>query len=322
MTSILEQLKTITDVNEVLKIEEREFKAVMGVSPRAFLHLLPIFESSNAELKQRAEETRTRPRQRQVGGGRKATLKSVASKLGFILHYFKRYDTLDDLADRVGCHRSTVSRNLQSLLAVLLHTLEQINVLPKRQFTSPEELQAAFAGVEAIVVDATERPCLRPEDAMRQKAAYSGKKKQHTMKNTVIVNLRKHILFLGYTVLGSRHDYGLFKTEFPPEQDWFSTFKVWVDLGYLGFADDYQTLELHIPNKKPRKSQANPEPALSDQQKAENRVVSHVRIIVEHVIASMKHWTILTAKFRNRLADLEDQVILAAAGLHNFLLKS
>ena len=140
------------------------------------------------------------------------------------------------------------------------------------------------------------------------------------MKNTVISTLRKQILFLGYTEWGSRHDYGLFKSEFPPEQAWFVTFKLWMDLGYLGFADDYQTLELPIPHKKPRKSQAHPAPTLTPAQKAENRFVSQVRIGVEHVIASLKHGSILTTKFRNRLAHFDDNVILAAAGLHNFLL--
>lgn len=140
------------------------------------------------------------------------------------------------------------------------------------------------------------------------------------MKNTIITTLQKQILFLGYTVWGSRHDYGLLKSEFPPALGWFATFKLWVDLGYLGIADDYSVLELHIPYKKPRKSQANPTPSLSDEQKATNRAVSQVRIVVEHVLASMKHWTILTTKFRNRIAHLADDVILALAGLHNFLL--
>ena len=140
------------------------------------------------------------------------------------------------------------------------------------------------------------------------------------MKNTVIATLHRQILFLGYTAWGSQHDYGLFKTEFPPEFDWFANFKLWIDLGYLGFADDYTTLELNIPHKKPRTSKANPVPTLSDEQKAHNRTVSQTRIVVENVLASVKHWSILTAKFRNHLENMEDQVILAAAGLHNFLL--
>lgn len=132
--------------------------------------------------------------------------------------------------------------------------------------------------------------------------------------------MRRQILFLGYTAWGSQHDYGLFKTEFPTELDWFANFKLWIDLGYLGFADDYKTLELNIPYKKPKKSKANPTPALSDEQKTYNQTVSQTRIVIENVLASVKHWSILTAKFRNHLDLMDDKVIWAAAGLHNFLL--
>lgn len=140
------------------------------------------------------------------------------------------------------------------------------------------------------------------------------------MKNTVISTVKRQILFLGATVWGSQHDYGLFKSEFPPEFDWFAEFKVWIDLGYLGFADDYKTLELYIPHKKPRKSKANPTPTLSDEQRAHNRDVSQSRIVIENVLASVKHWNVLTAKFRNHLENLVDNVIWVATGLHNFLL--
>lgn len=176
MAGILEQLKTLNDVNEIMDIDDREFRAIIGLSRQAFLKLLPTFEQSHRDLTERAEAARTRPRQRQPGGGRKATLRSMVSKLGFILHYCKRYDTFDDIGDRVGFHRSNASRNVQGLLEVLLATLEQLQVLPHREFTTPEALQAAWAGIEELVIDATERPLLRPQDASAQTAAYSGKK--------------------------------------------------------------------------------------------------------------------------------------------------
>ena len=175
MGSLLEQLKTISDETVILGLDEREFKAVLGLSPQAFVKLLGSFAESAAELKQNAEASRARPRQRKVGGGRKPTLCSMASQLGFLLQYFKRYDTLDALGDQVGFHRSNVSRNLQALLAVLLHTLAKLQVLPPRTLASPAELEAAFAGVEALVIDATERPILRPQEATDQKKAIAPK---------------------------------------------------------------------------------------------------------------------------------------------------
>lgn len=178
MAGILDELKTVSAANEILTMDEREFRALIGVSPQAFAKLLGSFATSYAELKAEAEAARSRLRQRQAGGGRKHTLPSMASKLGFILHYFKRYATLDDLGDRAGFHRSNASRSVQGLLPVLLHTLAQLNVLPKREFADPEAVRAAFAGIEALVIDATERPALRPQESATQKAAYSGKKKR------------------------------------------------------------------------------------------------------------------------------------------------
>lgn len=175
MAGIIEQLKNITDDQEILALNEREFRAVIGLAPRAFVKLLSAFTQSESEAKAKAEAERVRPRQRQAGGGRKATLRSPASRLGFLLHYFKGYDTLDDLGDQVGFHRSNASRNVDKLLAVLLQALATLGVLPKREFASPAELAATFADIEALVIDATERPILRPQDASDQKKVTAAK---------------------------------------------------------------------------------------------------------------------------------------------------
>lgn len=140
------------------------------------------------------------------------------------------------------------------------------------------------------------------------------------MKNTVISSACKQILFLGYTVAGSVHDYRLFKEEFSVNETWFQTFNVWVDLGYLGFQKSYETLSLFIPHKKPRKSKANPEPSLTETQKEENRKTSQVRVVVEHAIGGMKRFAILTQRFRNRTPLFVDTVALVGAGLWNLKL--
>jgi len=40
------------------------------------------------------------------------------------------------------------------------------------------------------MIDGTERPIRRPQDPAQQKAKYSGKKKQHTLKNNLITEKR------------------------------------------------------------------------------------------------------------------------------------
>jgi hypothetical protein len=244
----------------------------------------------------------------------------LSSRQRNILYYLKVYPTFDVLGDRFGLDRSKACTNVHRLLPVLLRALDKANVLPARQFETVEEMRAAFADIAALLIDATERPRQRPKDNQVQQEHYSGKKKRHTVKNSVIASLCQQILFLGYTVAGSRHDYSLLKTEFAPGQDWFATFKVWLDLGHLGFQTDYKTLEAHIPHKKPRKSKANPKPTLTVEQKTQNQELSRIRIVVENAICRMKRFRALTDVFRNRVAPFIDDVALAAAGLANWSL--
>jgi hypothetical protein len=130
----------------------------------------------------------------------------------------------------------------------------------------------------------------------------------------------KFIVFLGRTLSGHNHDYSMLKQEFPPALDWFTDLHVHVDLGYLGIRSDYGGDQLDIPTKKPRKSQKNPNPQLSDEQKATNTALSRIRIFIEHAIGGMKRYNILVHAFRNRKENFEDDVIGVCAGLWNLVL--
>ena len=132
----------------------------------------------------------------------------------------------------------------------------------------------------------------------------------------------KLIVFLGRTFSGHNHDYSMLKQELPPELDWFTDIHVRVDLGYLGIQSDYRGDQLDIPTKKPRKSQKNPNPQLSEEQRAANTALSRVRILVEHAIGGMKRYNILVHAFRNRnrIENFEDDVIGICAGLWNLVL--
>src|SRR5262249_57780420 len=54
--------------------------------------------------------------------------------------------------------------------------------------------------------DGTERRIVRPQDPPQQAACYSGKKKDHTVKNVLLVNALLLILFLSDTYGGRVHD--------------------------------------------------------------------------------------------------------------------
>ena len=145
-------------------------------------------------------------------------------------------------------------------------------------------------------------------------------KKQHTLKNTVMSLPDKFIVFLGRTFSGHNHDYTMLKHELPPEVDWFADLQVRVDLGYLGIKSSYRGDQIDLPTKKPRKSQTNPNPQWSDEQRAANTALSRVRIFIEHAIGGMKRSNILVHGFRNRKVDFEDDAIGVCAGLWHFVL--
>nr|WP_245807888.1 transposase family protein [Crenothrix polyspora] len=126
------------------------------------------------------------------------------------------------------------------------------------------------------------------------------------------------MLYVGMTFPGKNHDYGMFKKEFNPSLNWFSTFNILVDLGYMGFDKNYEVKSILIPHKKPNKSKKNPNPQLTQTQKNENREMSGKRIIVENVIGGMKRFRCLVERFRNHIPCVKDILILLAAGIWNF----
>ena len=130
----------------------------------------------------------------------------------------------------------------------------------------------------------------------------------------------KVIIFVGKTFTGHNHDYTMLKTELPPDQDWFAEVHVLVDLGYLGIQTDYTGERIEVPTRKPRKSKQNPNPQLTEAQKAANRAISRVRIFVENAIGGMKRYNILVHRFRNHRHNFDDTVIGICAGLWNLSL--
>jgi len=130
----------------------------------------------------------------------------------------------------------------------------------------------------------------------------------------------KLMVFLGRTLSGHHHDSIMLKQELPPELDWFTDLNVRVDLGSLGIQADDRGDQLDIPTKKPRKSHKNPNPQLSEEQRAANTALSRVRIFIEHAIGGMKRSNILVHTFRNRIEHFEDDVIGVCAGLWNLVL--
>jgi hypothetical protein len=307
----------------------RQFKALTGMARTEFEQFLPTFTEAYEALRQEAYEAQRATRQRKPGGGPKGKLPDMSQKLFFILYYWKVYPRYDVLGFQFDMDGSKACTNVHALWPVLNRALANSEVLPKREFASVEELRTAFADIAELFIDATEHPHARPQNDEEQRKKLSGKKKRHTVKNTVITTACHGILFFGLTVAGSVHDYGRCKEEFPlPEgadkkalAAWFEDFVLWLDLGYQGIQKAYAAKTINLPHKKPRRSKANPNPSLTSEQKAENREISRVRVVVEQAIGGLKRVGILVQRFRNHAKDCVDEVGIIGAGLWNWKLK-
>ena len=133
------------------------------------------------------------------------------------------------------------------------------------------------------------------------------------------------MLFLGKTYEGSAHDFRMFKEEFTQKKSMklavYKDFNYWVDLGYQGIKKWWKEFEnIFIPHKKPRKSDDNPAPELTEEERLYNTYVGQTRIRGEHAIGSIKNFRITSHKFRGRKDGLTDDVMVVATAIHNFKL--
>ena len=281
------------------------FRSLTGLARDEFAALLPAFtQAYDAALA--AEQARA-ARRRRPGGGRKGQVPRAAEKLLFILVYVKQYPVQELQGALFGLGQSQASAWVLRLLPVLQAALGRELVLPARRSATLDDLLAACPDL-VFLLDATERPIPRPQDPDRQTACYSGKKKRHTLKNTIVTDRTgRKIVFLGDTTAGSRHDKRLAEEDAPPFPPGS---RVPSDSGYQGYTVD--GVSVITPLKKPRGG------ALRADEQAANTQLSRHRIPVEQAIGGMKIARIVRDPFRNHADGLSDTVILVAAGLYNY----
>jgi hypothetical protein len=158
--------------------DERQMKALTGLSQAQFDHLLPVFSAIYRATQQHTYEegVQSGTRRRHPGGGSKGKLPTMAEKLQFVLYYYKTYPTFDVLGTQFAMARSKAHANLHKLSPILYDTLVHLELMPYRELATPEALKAALQGVEHLLIDATERAYHRSHDEAKQREHYSGKK--------------------------------------------------------------------------------------------------------------------------------------------------
>ena len=120
-----------------------------------------------------------------------------------------------------------------------------------------------------------------------------------------MVNRRSRQLICTHHGRGPVHDFALYRrSNLEPHE----SLEVLADSGYQGLQKLHERSK--TPQKKPRKSE------LTDEQRQSNRELARRRVVVEHVIRSLKIFRIVAGRYRNRRKRFSLRFNLVA-GLYN-----
>jgi DDE superfamily endonuclease/Helix-turn-helix of DDE superfamily endonuclease len=314
-----------------LRRKPKHFHNFTGLTPQHFDQLLlalkPLYEQAQEERLLNPNRLRAR------GAGRNFNL-DLPERLLMSLMYFRLYVTQTLLGYLFDLDTANVSREIYGrMLAVLSEVLpvpvrdEPLSDLAlaassssssgggggggkrKKKIGTLEELLEKHPEFKEVLIDATEQELPKPKDTGRRKDLYSGKRKRHTAKMQVL-STKKLILHLCRHVPGRVSDLVLLRAtgvmhHIP------KGVVVRVDKGYEGLEEEYPEVKVQKPKKARR---GHP---LTVLEKLLNRVMSTLRIPVEHVIGRLKKYRLLAEIYRGR-PERYDESALVIAGLHNY----
>jgi hypothetical protein len=285
------------------------FKSFTGLSIQQFNGIYKEIKSTyeKYEIKRLSSKRR---RERDIGAGRHFKL-IVEDRVVMVLVYYRLYITYTLTEFLFGLDQSNVCRDIQKIEGLIRQCLPIPHKLYKitRRLKTKEDVEQYFPGFLAFI-DATEQPIPRPENRIRGKLYYSGKKKKHTVKNLYMVNKDELILYKPkHKQVGRRHDYRIYKKNHPDiPKDVENIF----DLGFLGVEKEYPEQISSLPIKKKKGNQD-----LTIEEKEYNRIHSKRRIVIEHAICRLKKYRIMSEIFRNRLRKY-DMISDIVSGMVNY----
>ncbi|MFH9133940.1 transposase family protein [Streptomyces sp. NPDC017524] len=242
-------------------------------------------------------------RKRAAGAGARHQLVFVDRLVATLIHL--RHDLPHSvLGLSFSVNRSTITRAVQEIRALLA---ERGCAVPDRPGLRLRTLTDVFAYAQAegieLRLDATEIQVRRPPaNRGGRRACVSGKKKQNTMKATVIADWRGRTLWTDTLRPGRMHDATAARNEgIAACFQHFSDVEVLLDDGYLGLSRDHRGQAI-TPPRKPRPGAL---PGRVEQWARERHDHSSDRISVEHALADHKRWKQLTrwTHRRDRLPD-------------------
>ena len=295
----------MTRYNEIAK-NSKKFLAMTGYTEVEFQALNPYFKKEFDQYVANKTLTGKPRRKRRYSEYKNSPLPTIEDKLLFILIYLKHGSIQESHATLYKMHQSDANRWIHLLHQLLNQALAATGELPVRE---TEALDLSKNEQMLYFHDGTERPMVRPKDKEVQKLYYSGKKKQHTLKNIVMIGALCKIILLTPTCEGKRHDK---KVADEANYTLPQGSLLYQDTGFQGFT--IAGVTIIQPKKKPRGKELTPE------EKINNRAISRIRIRIEHAIGGVKRYRIVKDKIKNWKDGFRDKVMETCCGLHNFRL--
>ena len=117
----------------------------------------------------------------------------------------------------------------------------------------------------------------------------------------------RQVKYLGATHEGKKHDQKIGDAEGTAFPDGIDLYR---DTAYQGH--ELPNVTVHQPKKKPRNGK------LSDEDKAGNRLISSIRVVIEQLISGIKRCRVVKDVFRNTKEGYDEVAMELACGLHNY----
>jgi DDE superfamily endonuclease/Helix-turn-helix of DDE superfamily endonuclease len=272
-------------------------KQLLGINYEQFTDLVNCAKQCHEEEKLKLEQSKIRIHRR--GGGRQELL-SIPEQVCLCLFYLRQIPTFEVLGMLFGISKTEAHETFhywRKIFRKILPSslLEQVGN-QEGDLMIVQEILTSFK----LLVDSVEQPRDRPSDNEEQKKFFSGKKKQHTIKNQIIcLPKAKDIVDVKVGFPVPTADINLFReqlSQFDGQQEFEG------DKAYQGGRN------ITTPHKRKRKQKLN------EQQEKENKVLSSKRIFVEHLIRVVKIFQIASQRFRLN-AQVYNEIVLTVCGL-------
>ncbi|MEU4283576.1 transposase family protein [Nocardiopsis dassonvillei] len=237
-------------------------------------------------IEDRRRRVRGGARKRAAGAGIRHRLVFVDRLVATLMHL--RHDLPHAVLGLLfNVDRSTITRAIGQISALLAERGCAVPDCPEVRSRTLEDI-FAFAQAEGVELrlDATEVQVRRPRASRGGRRAFvSGKRKQNTMKATIVADHRGRTLWTDSLRPGRMHDATAVRTEgIDSCFRYFPEVEVLLDDGYLGLRRDHPGRAI-TPPRKPNKSAL---PDVHERWKRHRHAHSSDRITVEHALADHK----------------------------------